>query len=79
MNFKIENVAIASFSTIALLPLSELKIGQSFLMPLKNKKEKLAIRQCLSRHQQKNHPVKLSMRTIDKNTVRIGRVEDYPA
>jgi hypothetical protein len=58
------------------LPLDKLKIGDSFLVPLKNKSDKAAIRQRLHRFQLNNVPVCLSMQKEGDNAVRVYRIKD---
>ena len=75
---KIEkNVPLPMRSKVPPLPLEQLAVGDSFLLKVKDKTFRATVRQRLYRHQKANPNVRLSMRTVDKDTVRIFRLEDH--
>lgn len=58
------------------LPLAEMKVGDSFVVPVESSADRATIRQRLYRFQKSNPPVKFSMRKETEESARIFRIND---
>ena len=75
---KIErDVPMPPRSRIPSLPFAEMKIGNSIVVEVREKRDLNALRQRMDRFQKKNYPTRLSLQTIQPGTVRVFRIEDY--
>ena len=74
---QIENdVPIPVRSDVPPLPLDEMVVGDSIVVPITKSQEKGTIRQRIHRYQLTHPPAKFSMITKDEHSVRVFRIED---
>jgi hypothetical protein len=76
--FTIEkNVPMPVKNMLPDFPLDDMEIGDSFVVNLVVERDRSAVRQRLSRYQQRNPPKRFSAHIISENVVRVHRVHDY--
>lgn len=74
---KIEkNVPLPETNSLPPMPFEKMEVNDSFVVELQSPTDKKTVRQRMYRYQKKNPNVRLSLRKIDDDSVRVYRLAD---